>query len=101
MNFEKYTINAQKSVAAAQTLAVEHASASIEPEHLALALVRQQESVVPALLGKLGVNVQAFESDLLKSVERLAKVSGGSQPSFSRETDAVIRQAEKEAVDEG
>src|SRR5205085_2220250 len=67
-------------------------------EHLALALVRQEESVVPALLGKLGVNAANFEAEMKRGVEHLAKVAGGSQPAFSRDTDAVIRQAEKEAA---
>jgi ATP-dependent Clp protease ATP-binding subunit ClpB len=98
MNFEKYTINAQKSVSAAQNLAAEHGSANIEPEHLALALLAQQESVVPALLGKLGINAPSLESEVLKSVERLAKVSGGSPAAVSRELDGVLRQAEKEAL---
>jgi ATP-dependent Clp protease ATP-binding subunit ClpB len=98
MNFEKYTVNAQKAVAAAQNMAVEYGHAAIEPEHLALALLRQEDSVVPALLGKLGVNAAALEGELQRGVDRLAKVSGGSQPALSRESDAVIRQAEKEAA---
>ena len=98
MNFEKFTINAQKAVAAAQAVAGELGNSSLEPEHLALALVRQTDSVVPPLLAKVGINARDFEAEALSQVERLAKVSGGTQAALSKGLNEVLTRAEKEAA---
>ena len=51
MKFDKFTVKAQEAVQAAQSLAVEGSHQAIEPEHLLLALLQQQEGVVGPLLG--------------------------------------------------
>ncbi len=98
MNFEKFTINAQKAVADSQRLASEQGNATLSPEHLSLALVRQSDGLVVPLLAKLGLNAKAFESEAQAAVERLPKVSGSNQLALSRELDEVLNQAEKEAA---
>src|SRR6185369_3315512 len=100
MNFEKFTINAQKAVAAAQASATENGNATLEPEHLTLALLRQTDGVVPPLLGKLGVNARDFEAEAQGAVSRLSKVSSSgsaSLPELSRALNEVLTKAEKEA----
>ena len=54
MRLDKLTVKAQEAVQAAQSLADQHDHQAIEPEHLLLALLQQQEGVVSPLLAKLG-----------------------------------------------
>ena len=55
MNINKYTEKGREAVAAALQIAEQMNHAQIEPEHLLLALVEQQDGIVPALLRKMGV----------------------------------------------
>ena len=53
MNINKYTEKAQEAVIAAQQVAEQLNHAQVEPEHLLLALVEQQDGIVPELLRKM------------------------------------------------
>ena len=56
----------------------------IEPLHLLWALTAQGDGVVPPLLEKLGVSpTQRSASEIEKQIERLPKVSGGSEQYLS------------------
>ncbi len=78
MRFDKLTIKAQEGFSAAQALAVEYQHQTLEPEHLLLAITKQ-EGVVPALMEKIGVRPDAVVSDMTVALERAPKVSGASQ----------------------
>src|SRR2546423_525590 len=64
LNPNKLTEKAQEVVAAAQHLAEEHHHTQLEPEHLLHALVSQEGGVVPAVLGKLGLQPAALLQEL-------------------------------------
>ena len=55
MDLNKLTEKAQEAIAAAQRQAESRRNTQLEPEHLLLALVQQENGVVPAVLEKLGV----------------------------------------------
>jgi ATP-dependent Clp protease ATP-binding subunit ClpB len=97
MNINKYTEKAQEAVMAAQQIAEQMNHAQIEPEHLLLALVDQQEGVVPELLRKLGVDPKPFGAALREDLSRQPQAYGGSQPSLSprlrKATDAAQAEA--------
>ncbi len=61
MRLEKLTQKAQAALSEAQTLAERHGNATVEPEHLLLALLNQEGGVVPAVLNRIGVDVDALE----------------------------------------
>ena len=52
MNMEKYTQKSQEALLDAQRIAQELNHQAIDPAHLLLALLRQEEGVVPALVTK-------------------------------------------------
>ena len=54
MRFDRFTLKAQEAVQAAQEIAEKHNHQSIEPEHLLVALVNQEEGIAPSILQKLG-----------------------------------------------
>ncbi len=98
MNLNKFTEKAQEAVLAAQQLAQEHSHSQIESEHLLLALVRQEDGVVPQVIQKLGLDPRQLAMTLRGELDRKPRVSGDvSQVGLGREAAAVLDQAEKEA----
>src|SRR5581483_9526377 len=67
--------------------------------HLLLALVDDREGIVPPVLEKIGVSVEAIAADARALVERLPKVSGGgaTQAQLSAKASKVLESAFKEA----
>ena len=45
MNFDKYTQKAQEAISQTQQVALEFSHQSVEPAHLLLALLRQQDGI--------------------------------------------------------
>ncbi|MHB8611738.1 MAG: ATP-dependent chaperone ClpB [Candidatus Dormibacteraceae bacterium] len=97
MKFDKYTEKAQEALQGAAELARDHGQQAVEPEHLLLALVREEEGVARTLLERAGAPVQALEPALVSTVERFPKVNGGGQPYLSPALNKALEQSEKEA----
>jgi ATP-dependent Clp protease ATP-binding subunit ClpB len=99
MNINKYTEKAQEAVMAAQQIAEQMNHAQIEPEHLLLALVEQQDGIVPEILRKMNVDPRPFASALREDLSRQPQAYGGSQPSLSprlrKATDAAQSEASR------
>ena len=96
MKLEKFTEKAQEALQEAAELARGLGQQAVEPEHLILALIRQQDGVGRTLLERAGVSIQALEPALVSVVERLPRVSGG-QPYLSSALQKALDQAEQEA----
>src|SRR3979490_1126822 len=97
MKLDKFTEKAQEALQGAAELARERGQQAVEPEHLLLALVREDEGVARTLLERAGASVQALEPALVSTVERFPGVTGGGQPYLSPALNKAIEQAEKEA----
>jgi ATP-dependent Clp protease ATP-binding subunit ClpB len=97
MRLEKFTEKAQEALQDAAESARSLGQQAIEPEHLILALIRQQDGVGRTLLERAGVSVQALEPALVSAVEHLPRVSGGGQPYLSSALQNALDQAEQEA----
>src|SRR6476659_7825850 len=98
MNLNKYTEKAQEAVVAAQQLAESENHPQVEPEHLLLALVEQQDGVVPALLRKLQLDPAAIARDARRAIGQQPKVHGGSAASISPRLKLVTDLASAEAA---
>src|SRR5438270_3452250 len=94
--FERLTEKSQEALQAAATLATDLGQQAIEPEHLALALLRQEGGLTRPLLESCGVSVQGAEAALVSDVERFPRVSGG-QPYISNSMTQALDRAEREA----
>ncbi len=57
MQLDKLTIKAQEALQGAQQAAQSHANQEVDADHLMSALLTQTDSLVPALLEKVGVPV--------------------------------------------
>jgi ATP-dependent Clp protease ATP-binding subunit ClpB len=92
MNFNNFTIKAQEAVQQAQQIAQEFGHQQIENQHLFKAIAKVDENVTPFILKKLNVNVNLFHQILDKSLESIAKVSGGDIM-MSREASKTLNEA--------
>src|ERR1700681_3491912 len=97
MKLDKFTEKAQEALQGAADLARERGQQAVEPEHLLLALGREEDGVARTLLERAGASVQALEPALISTVERFPKVRGGGQPFISSALNTSLEQAEKEA----
>ncbi|MDT8306763.1 MAG: Clp protease N-terminal domain-containing protein, partial [Anaerolineae bacterium] len=97
MNLNKYTQKAQEAVINAQNLTQEYNHSEIEPLHLLAALLQQEEGVVPQIVKRLGVDFDVLAGRVEEALQRMSRVSGGAQPSLSRDLSNIVRQAEREA----
>jgi ATP-dependent Clp protease ATP-binding subunit ClpB len=99
MNFNKLTVKAQEAVTEAQNLARGAGNPELAPEHLLLALVRQEGGIVAPILNKLGVNPGGVEAEVAAEVAKFSKVGGASaepgvSSSLRKVFDAAFQSAE-------
>ncbi len=97
MNLNRYTEKAQEAVLGAQQLAEHGGQPEVAPEHLLLALVAQHDGIVPALLGKMGIDPTGLGPKVQGLVDALPRVTGGAQPSLSARLRKVLAAAEQDA----
>ena len=99
MNLNQFTQKSVEAVQAAQQMASARQNQQIEQEHLLLALLEQQEGLIPQLMQKAGVEPAALRQKLTAAVERLPQVSGSGagQMYLSRDLEQALNDAEKTA----
>ena len=102
MRLDKLTTKFQQALADAQSLAVGADNSFIEPPHLMLALLQQQDGGTASLLQRAGANLPKFVDELKKQIERLPKVEGtGGEVSISRGLGNLLNLTDKEAQKRG
>jgi ATP-dependent Clp protease ATP-binding subunit ClpB len=98
MNLDKYTQKSQEAFLAAQHLAQEYQHQSVEPIHLLLALIQQQDGIVPAIITKVSGGTQAIREELVKELEGRSKIQNADMDvRMSRQTADVLTAAERYA----
>ncbi|MDB5791251.1 MAG: ATP-dependent chaperone ClpB [Massilia sp.] len=102
MRQDKLTTKLQEALADAQSLAVGNDNQYIEPVHLLVALLNQDDGGARSLLQRAGVNVGALANALKNALERLPKVSGtGGETQVGRELVALLNLADRESQKRG
>ncbi len=100
MNFNKLTVKAQEAVVEAQNLARGAGNPEVTPEHLLVALLRQEGGIVPPILNKLGLNPSTIEAEMAAELAKFSKVGGASaEPMTSATLRKVFDAAFKSADD--
>ncbi|MCH2156516.1 MAG: ATP-dependent chaperone ClpB [Opitutales bacterium] len=98
INFAQYTEKAREAVLDSQNAARELGQQEIAVWHLLLALVRQEQGIVPRILDKLNVGASPVLVAAQRECERLPKVSGstaaGNQVYVSGDFSDAIAQAD-------
>ena len=91
MQFDKLTIKSQEALQAAQRLAEEHGHAEVDVEHLALALLSQEDGIVPPLMERLGVSRDDLSRRLEQALRSRPRVEGAAaQRGLARPLVAVL-----------
>ena len=99
MNQNKYTRRSLEAIQEAQSLASVNRNQQIEEVHLLLALLQQEDGLIPQLLRKMGVTVESFEAAAMARVKQLPSVTGSGREAdkfyVSRGMDRLLAQAEQ------
>ncbi|MDR2164781.1 MAG: ATP-dependent chaperone ClpB [Zoogloeaceae bacterium] len=102
MRLDKLTTLFQSALADAQSLAAGGGQQFIEPVHLALALLYQEDGGSVSLLARAGVNVSALKRDLEAAQKRLPQVEGhDGDISIGRNLANLLNLADREAQKRG
>jgi ATP-dependent Clp protease ATP-binding subunit ClpB len=99
MDMNMLTQKSIEAVKEAETIALDHNAAEIEPEHLLLALLTQENGVVARIFERMGKSTYPVIEDLKKEIDAKPSISGpGREPGkvyINRGTDQVLNEAYK------
>lgn len=102
MRFDKFTTKFQQALADAQSLAIGADNQFIDPAHLLLALLNQDDGGTASLLARAGVNVPPLRTALEQAIARLPKVEGhGGDVTIGRDLTNLLNLTDKEAQKRG
>src|ERR1700732_292570 len=76
MDLNKFTEKSQGALTEAQAIGTRHQHQAVDVEHLALALLEQEEGLVPRLLEKAGVSPNLLKTRIREALDRIPRVSG-------------------------
>ena len=97
MNIQKFTQKSLEAIQNAQTLAMENQNAQVEQEHLLLALLEQENSLIKELIKKIG-DEESIENEIRNKIENKPKMTGGARPSdgiyVAQDVDKVLADSE-------
>jgi ATP-dependent Clp protease ATP-binding subunit ClpB len=99
MDLNKFTQKAQQAMVQSQQIASDLNHQTIEPSHLLLALLNQDQGVVPAIVTKIAGSPVALREEIQKELEDKPKIfgAGTGQPGLSRPASEVTSAAERYA----
>ena len=100
MRTDKLTTKFQEALGDAQTLALTNDHAYIEPAHVMVAMLRQDDGP-KALLQRAGVNVSGLLVAAESAVKKLPQVTGQEQVLMGRDMGTLLQASEKEAIKRG
>ena len=92
MDFKQFTIKSQEAIQKAVELCTAEQQQVIEPAHLLLGLLKEDENVTDFVFKKVGTNKSTIEKKLEDLVKTFPKVSG-QQPYFSNNANQVLTKA--------
>lgn len=99
MNFDKFTERAQQAIAAAQEIAIREGHQQVDGEHFHLALLAQEEGLIPKLISFMGTNLQLLINDVERELGKIPRVSGSGTGSvyLTRRAGQILVHAQDEA----
>ena len=94
MNLNNFTIKAQELIQAAQQLAFNHQSPSIETAHLLKAMLEDKDAPISYLLKKNNIILPSLQAKLDQELARLPKLtSGDPATTISKDLNTIILKA--------
>ncbi len=97
MRLDKFTIKSQEAIQEAQQFAASKGHQQVDPVHLLVCLLQQQQGVVVPILKKLGANSDEILAKTQDVVESLPQVSGFQGQYVSNDLNDIFNKAIVEA----
>jgi ATP-dependent Clp protease ATP-binding subunit ClpB len=91
---KKWTLKTQEAFSAAIEQAKELSNPELTPDHVLGAMMRQDDTIVPAVLAKLGQAPLMVRNTVDQAVQDLPKAYGGDEPRMSKELNDIVANAE-------
>ena len=98
MDINKFTHKSQDAIKNAQELALSKNQQQVDIWHLFSALISQTESIVPTIMQKMEVDIDALKKEIENEIEKLPKISGAvdGQIYITQTAGKVLDDAENE-----
>lgn len=97
MNINKFTQKSLEAVQNIEKIAYEYGNQQLMQEHLLLALLDVDNSLILSLLERMNVDIKSFRTELVSMIDSLPKVSGNANVYMSAELNKVLVNASDEA----
>ena len=98
MNIQKFTQKSVEAINNCEKLAYDYGNQEIEQEHLLVALLQQEEGLIPKLIEKMEIDVQHFTQNAISKLDARVKVSGSNSNVYvGKDLNNVLIHAEDEA----
>ncbi|MFL0250351.1 ATP-dependent chaperone ClpB [Clostridium neuense] len=103
MNVDKLTVKVQEAINEAQAIALKFNHQQIDTIHLFMAIISQDDGLIPNIFERMGINSKTVKDDTEKELDRMPKVLGeGARNSsiyVTRKFEEIFITAEKIADD--
>nr|MCR5063797.1 type VI secretion system ATPase TssH [Treponema sp.] len=96
MNYESYTIKTQEALQEASSIANKNDNSEIGTEHVLLALLEQQDGLIPPVVERIGISCSELINKTKELINSNPKVSGAAQVYLSSSMQKVLAKAENE-----
>lgn len=99
MDMDKFTDKAQEAIGTAQEIALRMNHQQVDGEHLHMALLTQEEGLIPRLLSFMGINGELMIKDVQKELDKQPAVYGSAVQNLyaSRRLNQILLNAADEA----
>lgn len=98
MNLDIFTEKARQAIEASQEIALRMGHQQVDGEHLHMALLTQEDGLIPRLIGVMGENVALMQNDIEAELRKQPSVYGGASGMYaSRRYNEVLLHAGDES----
>jgi ATP-dependent Clp protease ATP-binding subunit ClpB len=99
MDMDRFTDKAQEAIGTAQEIALRMNHQQVDGEHIHLALLTQEEGLIPRLVSFMGLNTELLINDVKKELEKQPAVYGTAASSLyaTRRLNEILLHAVDEA----
>ncbi|WP_035291573.1 ATP-dependent chaperone ClpB [Clostridium sp. KNHs214] len=103
MDIDKLTLKVQQSINEAQLVAVKYNHQQLDGIHLFMALLSQDDGLIPNIFSKMGIDIRSLREDTHRTLDNMPKITGEGAESAgvyaSRRFEQIFLKAEDIAKD--
>ncbi len=99
MDIDKFTDKAQEAIGTAQEIALRLKHQQVDGEHLNMALLTQEDGLIPRLISFMGINSELMTKDIQNALDKQPAVYGSAASNLyaSRRLNEILLHAADEA----